>query len=232
MRELRRSGERRTGTLAGLCYLPVRRRVLAPILAIGLVVSLALAGRATDEGGSPEPPRWGLSLTDSTDVALVQEALLSLGAGTAAGSEHFENYVILGPALWARLQGSDVELLAPGKPMVLACPSVDTIRHYSARSFHDQELAALVRMPWFVNLGKRFASGDIRAATRLERYWYYVQIPFEIAGEPLTVASKEDEVLLLDCFEKQVMWMEMISDWMGADRPEAVSDWMRSFENE
>jgi len=64
--------------------------------------------------------------------------LFGLGAGAAADSEHFENYVILGPALWARLQGSDIELPALDKPTVVACPSVDTIRHCSARSFHDQ----------------------------------------------------------------------------------------------
>jgi hypothetical protein len=158
-------------------------------------------------------PAAGLATGGGTTA--VKDALVAVGAGQAQPAD-LAVPLSIGPALWALLLKLDPELGEAGSKSITPLPhKTGKQQTLEVRTFtYVTELAALLRSPGFRKVGRAFGQAKVRLATDGERETFYVLVPFEIAGRPVTIAEREADRLVVFLDDKgRLAWLDVLSGY-------------------
>ncbi|HXU82721.1 MAG TPA: hypothetical protein VN914_15065 [Polyangia bacterium] len=172
-----------------------------------------------DQSQRPKSDRpWGDPVQSDEADRKVMAALGAAGKGTAPDGA-FSAALVIGPALWSLLTHADPALGAVGTPAQAKIPLPDgSMQTLEMRTFVNAgELPALLRAAAFQKVTAAFARGHARAASEAERKLFYVFIPFEIAGQPLTIVEQGRQHLVAHLSDGKVAWLDVLSAYSVGD---------------
>jgi hypothetical protein len=172
-----------------------------------------------DPSQRPKSDRpWGDPVPGDDADRRVMAALAAASGGTGSDAG-FSPTLVIGPALWSLLTHADPALAAVGTPAQAKIPLPDgSMQTLEMRTFVNAgELPALLRSRAFQNVTAAFARGRARAASEAERKLFYAFIPFEIAGQPLTIVEQGRQHLVADLADGKVAWLDVLSAYTVGD---------------
>ncbi|MBI5489711.1 MAG: hypothetical protein HY905_20425 [Deltaproteobacteria bacterium] len=177
----------------------------------------------TPEAGAERGP--GRAVPSPDDEALVASAVVAVVSGNIdAASGLFSDSIVVGPALWALLQ-DDPALAGIGLPTTMHVATADGYVELDGRTFLDADRGALLKSDRFrAVLARAGSDGAPRAATDAERALFYMLIPFEIAGEPLTVIGAGATVTVLGTSDGGLFWLDVLGAYGGGGSASSSED--------
>jgi len=164
----------------------------------------------------PTKPRgdrpWGDPVPDPRTEERILKDLGALGRGEPAASKALGDNVVLGPGLWAALTEADRSFATVGASSTMLVPAPGGgRREFQGRTFLSGEVEALRTAEVFQRMAADFAKGRARPATGAERRLFYAMIPFEIAGQPLTMVDLGTARLAVSLTEGRIDWLDLLS---------------------
>jgi hypothetical protein len=165
---------------------------------------------------------WGAPVADAAAEKAVSEALAAVGDGQADVGR-FGEPLVVGPALWKILVGLDAGLANAGtfSLALIPHPGRDPEKLEMRTFLEAAEVGVLTRSPAFRKIGRAFATANIRPADDGERQLFYAFVPFELAGQPVTIAERGRDRLLVYLDEHhRPTWIDVLSAY-GASNPPA-----------
>jgi hypothetical protein len=204
---------------------------------IGVVIVLSVA--CTHGGTAPAPASasapasapapvpstgdrpWGSPVASDTTESAVKRTLALIGSAQARPS-WLAPALTVGPALWGILVKLDPPVASAGTATINALPhKKGPAQKMEMRTFaDDRALILLLQSPGFIKIGRAFSQGVIRPATDAEREIFYDFVPFEIAGQPVTIFERKDDrmVVYLDDHER-IAWIDVLSGYATTTTP-------------
>lgn len=173
------------------------------------------------ESGAERGP--GHRVESPEDEALCASAVAAVvGGDIDAASDLFADSIVVGPALWALLQ-DDPSVAGVGIPTTMHIPTGDHVVVLDGRSFVEPDRMTLLKSARLREvLARVSADGAPRAATDLERDLFYMLIPFEISGEPVTVIGDGATLTVVDSADERVFWLDVLGAYGASDAPTAA----------
>lgn len=121
--------------------------------------------------------------------------------------------VVFGAGLWSTWQLAGLNS-SEGVPMVARVKTGDRLVLGHGRAIRFAALAPFMASAVARELGARFSGGEIGPATAAERQVFYYGISWEIAGQPITVARKDGEVLIVLHDDKgRLFYFDVLGPW-------------------
>lgn len=181
---------------------------------LGVVAAGLLPWTGVSRGDSAE--RAGGPVPDAADEQWCGAAVAALADGGEAGLAVLGDSVVLGAALWLSVTKADPSLADAGIPSLFhdTTGGVDVVM--AGRMFMRDDRSKLVSSAAFRNIMRRAANGAPQAADSDERERFYRMIPFEIAGQPLTVVGDGPDRLVVQRTDGKVFWMDLIDNYWTA----------------
>jgi hypothetical protein len=144
--------------------------------------------------------------------ARVKELLVRMRDGKLAAAD-LDTTVMFGPGLWSSWQLAGLDSHEGIPAMALARIGERQIVAHG-RVIRFEGLAPFMASKPVTATATFFADGEIGPATALERQIYYMGISWEIKGEPLTVARKDGEVLVVSLSDNgTILQLELLGPW-------------------
>jgi hypothetical protein len=168
---------------------------------------------ASASGNAKAAGPWGASVASADDDERATTWLKGLEAGNATPPK----LIVVGPGLWF-LFSQDPDLAKLGIPVTVIAKINGKEQQVRGRAIRNDEVATALAHPLFVEMGKYFGAGAVAAASEEERQIYYEEIPWEIAGQAISVARVGDERLLLH-FRDDTLSIELLEAWLLLTRP-------------
>ena len=183
-------------------------------MVLGVVTAGFLSWTAASRGDADQ--RAGGPVPDAADEQWCAAAVAALADGGDAGLAVLGDSVVLGAALWLALAKADPGLAEAGIPSLFhdTTGGVDIVM--AGRLFMRDAQAKLLSSAAFRDIMRRAANGAPQAASAEERERFYRTIPFEIAGQPLTVVGDGPDRLVVQRTDGKVFWMDLIDDYWEA----------------
>lgn len=149
------------------------------------------------------------------------QALAAISDGQAIADTLLGEPLVLGPALWAVLREIDPELGNLGIMSQAVIPMGERMQTLEMRTFLDEDSQrALLGREKFRAVAETFRQGKARPATEQERHLFYIFIPFEIEGRPLTVVDMDKYTLVVLVQEGRITWLDLLSEYQLGSVPE------------
>ena len=155
---------------------------------------------------------WGPSVPSPETEARVATLLVRMrDAKLEAGD--LGTAVVFGPGLWSAWQLAGLNS-SEGIPSIGRVRMGDRVVMAHGRAVRFDALAPFMASKPVQATATFFADGEIGPASAGERQLYYMGIAWEIAGKPLTVARKGNEVLVVVLDDEDKLFqLELLGPW-------------------
>ena len=163
-----------------------------------------IPGQRSSAGGGESVPGTG----HEDRCALAITAIVE-GRGL---TEHFSDPLIVAPGFVHAMMGSE-PIFPYGKAALMRLNSGGREIMFLCYRVAGDERSSCLGANEVREFLRGFGGQQAQPATREQRALYYALIPFEIAGEPVSVIQDGKRCLLLQATDKGVLWIDMIDEY-------------------